>query len=77
MEHLSKLLDIISKRQVTHRTLHVNVTGGEHFREGRDLSSAAEFAQRLDLHVPFEELELTKLIGGGGFGQVFIWLGLS
>lgn len=37
-------------------------------REGRDLSSADAFASNLD--VPFEELELAKLIGGGGFGQV-------
>lgn len=37
-------------------------------RPGRDLSSAEAFAQSLNL--PFEELELTQLIGGGGFGQV-------
>lgn len=47
----------------------VVTTGGEEYvREGRDLSSAEAFASNLD--VPFDELELTKLIGGGGFGQV-------
>lgn len=39
-------------------------------RSGRDLSSADAFKASLDL--PFHELELTKLIGGGGFGQVCV-----
>ena len=41
---------------------------GEHGRAGRDLSSSEAFAASLDL--PFDQLELGELIGGGGFGQV-------
>ena len=41
---------------------------GEHVRQGRDLSSSEAFAASLDL--PFDQLELSELIGGGGFGQV-------
>ncbi|CAN0088251.1 unnamed protein product, partial [Ectocarpus sp. 13 AM-2016] len=41
---------------------------GEHVRPGRDLNSSQAFAASLDL--PFDQLELSELIGGGGFGQV-------
>ncbi|CAM9685902.1 unnamed protein product, partial [Ectocarpus sp. 8 AP-2014] len=48
---------------------------GEHVRPGRDLNSSQAFAASLDL--PFDQLELGELIGGGGFGQVYqgVWRG--
>ena len=50
--------------------LYYTVAAAEkHAREGRDFTST-EAAAAGSLDVAFEDLELTNLIGGGGFGHV-------
>ncbi|CAM9506885.1 unnamed protein product, partial [Scytosiphon promiscuus] len=53
----------------------LELRGDRHARPGRDLSSSEAFSASLGL--PFDQLELTELIGGGGFGQVYrgVWRG--
>ena len=54
----------------SHAVLYRTVVAAEkHAREGRDFTSTEALAAG-SLDLAFEELELTNLIGGGGFGQV-------